>query len=293
MMQGQDIGQVAFPLTLVSSLTPNRNNVISDFTTTFTRPFRFKGEWEVGVTSMSYSNEINNIPTNDAGIVGIEGKLIKRSDNMIQSFNLIRQIPVGNYKSPFALTGAITDQFKNIITVGGPQVSLQDLVEFRYEGFINCLSVHVKENSHWKTDTLQFHFSKQLCSILGLNPETPSTDALTETARPPLKKYTFPRSLDMSGGVYLMYIKCDHIEDSHVAGGQTAPVLRVVPLTSSTFRAKGYTERVFEDIQWRRVTSPEIPSLTIKAHEDLGENRIKFMHGTGPLLINLQFRKIA
>jgi hypothetical protein len=293
-MQGQDKGKIEFPLTLVSSLTSSKHNVISDFTTLFTKPYRLHGEWEVGITSIAYSNEINNITCEEDSTVRIEGHLINRSNSSReQNFSLTRQIDIGNYKTPYTLTAAITKQFKNLITVGGHQVSMSDLVEIKYEGSGNNLTLYITENNHWKIAMLQFHLSKQMCSILGLDPNTPHTDVLSETAMPQVTQYTFPRTVDMSGGVYMMYIKCDHIEDSHVAGGQTAPILRVVPLTSSTFRAKGYTERVFQDVQWRAVSSIEIPSITIKAHEDLGEHRIKFQHGTGPFLINLKFRKIA
>jgi len=281
MLQAQDIGQIEFPLTLVNTLSDIQSNVTSHFTTRFDNPLKLPGEWEMGLTSVSFTNSINNIPYIEDGGIEISVELTENGTQI--TGGVITSLEVGNYRSIEILISSILGAGKNIRLDNNKTVNLHTLINMEYNGITNKIRLFTTNSAVNSLSKLQITFSKQICSMIGLD------NPIVTINNTPFS-CVFPRSVDINAGVYLMYIMCDHMEYSYV-GNTTAPILRIIPIAAE-IRHTGYVTLSFEDIQWRKLTQNFISDITIKAHEDLHGNRIKFSHGVGPLVLNLKLRKI-
>lgn len=284
MFQAYDTGKLELPLTLTNALTHVEGNVISHFKTRYKPPLRFHGQWEIGLTSICFSNNINNIPYEDSGLVKLKIVVVERSSSStLQKINS-KHLELGNYRTIDALVRDILMLWKHMrVARGKPRLDLADIIKFEHNPATNKLTMKGLNHVRYKLSELSLEFSPQLCAILGLDSNQPIASFEGQN-------FTFPRTVDVNAGVYYMYVLCDQVEHSYV-GDRSAPLLRVVPLAGQ--KQEGFRHIQFNDIQWRRLTHEELPEIEIKLHEDLSGNRIKFMHGGEPVVINVKLRKVG
>lgn len=293
-MQGQDVGENVQDLTLVSTLARGDHNQISDFSTRLDHPLRLEGDWKVGVTSVSFSKNINNLPYLEDGFVKIsmvyyEPYQTGGSDRYEGDADTFMR--PGNYLSPQGLVQAIYENTRaisltNIVSGKVKIMALEDFVSITFNQPTG--KMHFDLIPDTGMDTVRLVFSNRLKVIIGLGRNALTMSRLGE-------RHTIaPRGVDINAGVYMMFIKTNIIEHGFV-GERGAEVLKTVPLTGLT-RTEGYTNIQFPNIEWRSV-KPDIQFLreiTIKVDEDLTEqnNPIKFSENTAPVLLELKFRKV-
>jgi len=287
MIQGQDIGQEVLDFTLVSSLTSVPGSTTSNFTTRYPVAPILNGLWKVGLTSMSFTKNINNIPETTDGLINLNVILTR---NRVQySSQISHNISVGIYATPDILIKEIYKIFKSVeLLATGKEsiiIPLETLMTLEFHPPTSMLSVEV---SYEQVDAIEFDCSTMLRNMLGL------TGPLNLTRQN--RTFSFPRNVDIKAGVYIMYIMCDSIEQSFT-GEITSQLLRSVgiPPRSEFDDSSGYTSLTFDDVQWRSVKfgTDKLSRINIKILEDPLGGQIKFPHGGPPVMLNLKFVKVA
>ena len=274
----EDYFYVTLPSNSSMDLYPQ--NKANHFTTKLHKPLKLDGDWDVGLSEISYPRTWYNVLPSDKMEWTVYSTASYHPDLGESLTTRINQhlLPVGNYK------------MQNYTLPTGVYKSIQTLVyQFRQtmrDGIGNKHNaINVFENTTTKTLTLaiggrhHIWMSRPLAEAMGLPEEN------IETPLGP-GRYYGKRMVNISPNLHSMYVYSDLIRPRHV-GDTAAPLLRTVPLESSGNTPENQNV-VFNHIYFLPIIRHDIPTIEIDIRDDIGRP-VPFEDSR--LLVTLVFRR--
>ena len=285
-----------FYVTLPSNVKSFEDNTVTNFKTKLASRLEFKGDWDVGLASMSYTLSWYNLPRK-------EYIKIRYFDGGTQV--LASQIPIypGRYDKIQDLLEIIQYQTKRFkekekITINLPEFKLHEKTRLLYCIFgVHKNRLVFPEMSEYLSHLLGFN-KKELDAFVGtklLEYETELND-IEVTKRPtwypteiPGQKLTHFNAQDpfeLSGGYHSLFVYCDIVRPSYV-GDSFTQLLRFVEIP----QGYSYGDQIvltYPDTHYLPVMTKEFETIEIDIKDDTGQ-RIPFEFGR--TIIVLHFRK--
>lgn len=276
------------------------SNVISEFTTKLPLDIDLPGTWQVALCNIAYQRTWGNVSTQDEGTIRL--KLYQKTPGpkgvFAPKLKVQGALEPGHYTTAEALIKAIYDKFECLeIWESDPSVRSQKWTTFRLRDILdiqsntNRLTFSMKENPYC-CHALTLSLSTNLANLIGFQEfnsdtrrnlnirlalnggnEIPKTKALTGI-------------LNLKSGIHSLFCYSSLVRNSMV-GDTQVPLLRIVPVRGSD---GDYIYETFEDRQYLPLASHRFSTIQVLIGDRLG-NRIKFSHGSAPVIMVLHFRR--
>ena len=227
------------------------DNTVARYTTKLTNTVELEGEWEVGLTEISFPSEVENV-------IGGHCYYDVYYDELLRTIAM----PAKHYKRMRRLIDDLHKQQRL-------QVPLADhepfLAQFVYE------EGKIRMNLHTRFGVL---FSPDLAHLLGFEPDVKYRRNIVVAKQLP----------NMIGHVHSAYVYCDLLE--HVTVGDTkAPLLRIVDRPS---QKRGNIHRVLNPILYVPLQKKCFDTVEINIMTDTGVP-VPFLFGKS--FVVLEFRR--
>jgi len=281
--------QTDFYLHLISdaSLDYYPSNVISNFTTKFSREINLKGQWQVALCNISYHKTWGNISTRDEG--GCLLRLYQKTNTLEPKGKLHAMLEPGQYSTPQSLIDALLKAFTNI-KQGEEEFNLEDILSITHNVHTNKLSFGMKQNSYG-CDALKLTLSPTILNLMGHHEytNTKSRDLDIRLALIPGKEeLTFTGIVDLRSGIHNIFCYSSLVRNVTV-GDTQAPLLRIIPVLGGDGE---YVYQTFEDRQYLPVVTNNFNTANSLIGDRFG-NKIKFEHGSAPVILVLHLKRVA
>ena len=278
-------------------------NVISEFTTKLAEEQTLNGQWEVALCNIFYHRTWVNIASEEDGKcalflwqtqTGGKGEI-----SYVKRLSMEAHLAPGCYATPKALISAIYAQYKFLRKWNRGRgdtrefFSLSEVLDISHDVSTNKLSFAIKENSY-SCHGVSLSFSPRLLDLMGhvdhieKNDETVrvmSVDVALDGDLPQRK--TLERAINLSAGIYNLFVYSSLVQNTSV-GDTQAPLLRIVPVRGDVGE---YLYETFDDRQYIPLQSHAFNIIDVLIGDRFG-NRIKFNHGSAPVILVLHFRRV-
>lgn len=284
-------------------------NVTSEFTTHLAQEENLTGQWEVALCNIFYHRTWVNIPTAADGSCAL--MIWEREDGPRTSFvkrlKIEAHLEPGSYSTPKALISALFEKFRFLErwdsgkANGHNYFALSEILDISHNVSTNKLSFAVKENPY-SCDGIKLNFSTTLMDLIGhveyinVPPDIHKrVDSIQialapgeseEPTAPP--KITLGRTTNLHAGIYNLFIYTNLVENQPVGDSQ-AQLLRIVPVQGEVGE---YLYEAFEDRQYVPLHSNTFNSIQVLIGDRFG-HRIKFNHGSAPVILVLHFKRVS
>ena len=279
-------------------------NVTSEFTTRLAQEEVLFGEWEVALCNIYYHRTWVNIATPEDGKLDIilyertgSGDMDKRQRN-------VAVLEAGSYSTPKALISAIYDNFKFIQrwdsakTEDKNYFALSEILDISHNPSTNKLSFALKENEY-ACHGISFNFSDTLLDLMGHMELMDGSGARLKAVALKLQndpndnnaqhaRKTLSRTTNMQAGIHNLFCYSSLVQNTTV-GDVQVPLLRIVPVRGDV---GDYLYETFEDRQYIPLQSNNFNSIQVLIGDRFG-NRVKFSHGSAPVILVLHFKRVA
>lgn len=291
-----------FYMHLISDASLNYfpSNVISEFTTKLPHEVDLPGTWQVALCNIAYQKTWGNISTRNEGTIRLKLYQKTSGEKGIYEPKLKVQgvLDPGHYATAEALTKAIYDQFEGLKRWdSNPSVShkwttfrLRDILDIIPQ-HSNKLSFSVKENPY-SCDALTLYLSSNLANLIGFQEFTSATQrnlkiqlALNGGDEIPKTK-ALSGIMNLNSGIHSLFCYSSLVRNTMV-GDTQVPLLRIVPVQGND---GDYIYETFEDRQYLPLASHRFSTIQVLIGDRLG-NKIKFSHGSAPVIIVLHFKR--
>lgn len=287
-----------------SSLSYYPNNVISEFTTKLSQEVNLPGQWKVALCNISYHKTWGNITTLDDGSCGL--KVFWKTDGpkgvLLPLLKISAALEPGMYSSPESLINAIYTKFERLkrfdsnSSVQGTWFQLKDILDITHNARSNKLTFAMKSNPY-SCAALTLNFSQTLLDILGHREylDTPTGNIRDNSLKLALqhengvpRTKTLSTIMNLNAGIHNIFCYSDLVKNVRV-GDTQAPLLRIIPVHTGSDGE--YVSETFEDRQYLPVALHTFNTIRVLLGDRLGR-RIKFSHGSAPVILLLHFKRI-
>lgn len=232
----------------------HRENTTSSYTTHFSNPLLFDGNYEVALSEIHYPHSFLNIfPDNRRPIF-----LKKRVGRKYKTYS----IRLKGYFSPESLVKTINDKWQNSNLEIGSTIAYS---ENTHRFTIQCAR------------TEEIKLSGNICNQLGFAFNSVSINRGAELTS------SAPADLDFMGHIFYVYISC--IKE-YLIGNQYAKLLRLISVQGK------HGDNIYESYPlpyYHELNSKNVNSIDLSIRDMVG-NPIRFEYGT--VIMKLHFRKI-
>lgn len=293
-----------FYLHLISdaSLDYFPSNVISEFTTKLPHNVDLPGTWEVALCNIAYQKTWGNISTQSEGAIQL--KLYQKTPGPKGIFEpklkVQGALEPGHYTTTEALTKAIYDKFEGLkIWDSDPSVShkwttfrLRDILEIApQQSNSNKLTFTMKDNPY-SCHALTLRLSPNLANLIGHQEFTSAAQrnlkiqlALNGGDEIPKTK-AVAGIMNLNSGIHSLFCYSSLVRNT-IVGDTQVPLMRIVPVHGS---GGDYIYETFEDRQYLPLASNHFSTIQVLIGDRLG-NKIRFSHGSAPVIMVLHFRR--
>ena len=290
------------------------NNVTSEFTTQLAEEVALSGQWEVALCNIYYHRTWVNIATPEDGTCGLilwqrheDGQKITH-DKMVKSAATLEP---GSYSTPTALISAIYEKHRFLERWDAQKSSthkyfaLSEVLDISHNVSTNKLTFAMKENPY-SCDGISLHFSSTLLDLMGhveyddpphntqrssviqmlLTPGTITDKDVPGV--PSSQRKTLERTINLSAGIQNLFCYSSLVKNIPV-GDTQAPLLRIVPVQGAVGE---YLYETFDDRQYIPLRENNFRTIDVLIGDRFGK-RIKFNHGSAPVILVLHFKRVA
>jgi len=215
------------------------------------------------------------------------------------------ELEPGSYSTPAALISAIFDKYRclerwdSAKTTEHKYFALSEVLDISHNVSTNKLSFAIKENPY-SCDGITLRFSTTLLDLMGhveyVDPpantmrvediQIASADASDVNDAPPRK--ILKRTTNLQAGIYNLFCYSTLVQNTLV-GDTHAPLLRIVPVRGDVGE---YLYETFDDRQYLPLQSNNFNVINVLIGDRLG-NKIKFNHGSAPVILVLHFKRVS
>lgn len=274
------------------------SNVISDFTTKFSHEINLKGSWQVALCNISYHKTWGNITTREEGECYL--KLYQKSASGVKSIfaakaKLFASLEPGQYSTPEALIKALFAAFQNIKRWDSDSnhFNLEDILSISHNANTNKLTLSMKKNV-FKCDALTLRLSPTILNLMGHHEYNGDSRRIVDirlVAVPEkgmVTEKTLSGIVNLRSGIHNMFCYSSLVRNVKV-GDTQAPLLRIIPVLGED---GAYVYQTFEDRQYLPVAMNTFNTAKTLIGDRFG-NKIKFDHGSAPVIIVLHLKRVA
>jgi len=288
-----------FYLHLISdaSLDYYPSNVISDFTTKFTHEVNLKGQWQIALCNISYHKTWGNITTRDEGLCYL--KLYQKSIGMKSILEpkakLHATLEPGQYSTPAALIDGLLGAFANIKRWDSSTetyFNLNDVLDITHNSHSNKIVFRMKKNSY-RCDALTLKLPPTILNLMGhheyIDSKRVNDIQLAMVAEQGIQSTKILSGIvNLRSGIHNMFCYSSLVRNVTV-GDTQAPLLRIIPVLGED---GDYIYQTFEDRQYLPVATNNFNTVKLLIGDRFG-NKIKFQHGSAPVIIVLHLKRTA
>ena len=278
-------------------------NVISEFTTKLAKEQILNGQWEVALCNIFYHRTWVNIASEEDGKCALflwQTQEDKGEITHVKRLSIESHLAPGCYATPEALISAIYAQYRFLRkwNAGSGDTheffSLSEVLDISHDVSTNKLSFAIKENPY-SCHGVSLSFSPRLLDLMGhvehieKNRETVrvmSIDVALNGTLPQRKR--LERSTNLNAGIYNLFVYSSLVQNTSV-GDTQAPLLRIVPVRGDVGQ---YLYETFDDRQYIPLQSNAFNAIDILIGDRFG-SRIKFNHGSAPVILVLHFKRVS
>ena len=279
-------------------------NVTSEFTTKLAQEEILSGQWEVALCNIYYHRTWVNIANSADGKLDIYLYEKLSTGKVQQRKRSVAFLERGSYSTPNALISAIYEEFKFIKRWDSQQsddkkfFALREILEISHNASTNKLSFGIKENKYL-CHSISLKFSKTLLELMGhdemldassseYKPIELVLDGVLSDNNDMVARKTLSRPTNMQGGIYNLFCYSSLVQNTTV-GDVQAPLLRIVPVRGDV---GDYLYETFEDRQYIPLQSTTFNTIEMLIGDRFG-NRVKFNHGSAPVILVLHFKRVS
>jgi len=275
------------------------SNVISKFTTKLSREVNLPGKWQVALCNISYHKTWGNISTRDEGKCYL--KLYRRTLGMKAvlepKVKLQASLEPGSYSTPEALTEALLASFQNIkrwdsnASLDESLFNLEDILGISCSN--NSLSFRIKKN-HYRCDALTLQLSPTILNLMGHREYGENSERVTHIKLAIIPEHgieatkTVAGTVNLKPGIHNLFCYSSLVRNVTV-GDTQAPLLRIIPVRGEDGE---YVYETFEDRQYLPVASNHFNTTNTLIGDRFG-NKIKFDHGSAPVILVVHMKRVA
>lgn len=282
------------------------NNVISEFTTKLPHDVNLPGQWQVALCNISYHKTWGNITTRDEGECGL--KLWRKTEGpkgvLVPIAKICASIEPGSYATPQTLIDALYGIFEKLKrwdadpSIGQDFFALRDVLDISHDVHTDKLTFTMKENPY-RCDAVTLKLSSTLLSLTGHEEYGHTNTDGSATQRTSIslalngdngvsKSKTLTRIVNLKAGIHNIFCYSNLVKNITV-GDTQAPLLRIIPVRGKDGE---YVYESFEDRQYLPLGTNNFNTIDVLIGDRFG-NRIKFNHGSAPVILVLHLRRIA
>jgi hypothetical protein len=292
-----------FYLHLISDASLNYfpSNVISEFTTKLPHEVDLPGSWQVALCNIAYQKTWGNISTEREGKIRL--KLYQKTSSgpkgiFEPKLKVQGVLDPGHYATTEALIKSIYDKFEGLI-IWDPEVvtshkwttfRLRDVLDISPQQSNNKLAFAMKENPY-HCHALTLSLSPTLANLMG-HQEFTTGGQRNHHVRLALNDDEIPKTkalnaiINLNSGINSLFCYTSLVRNT-IVGDTQVPLLRIVPVHGSD---GDYIYETFEDRQYLPLASHRFSTVQVLIGDRLG-NRIKFSHGSAPVIMVLHFSR--
>ena len=273
-----------FTIDLISNASMEifSENTMASFPNQLSQPIQLQGEWQVALTSLSFSSNINNV---NAGEIVVYTNSRTETDESRNQSGQNRKIRTGIYNS-----------WENLVT---EIVRIASLKQFdrRFDKVTQKLTLKFGKN-----EGLSFQ-DNEIPSILGFKgTPDPSNSGFVqigykknvENGNPNApNRHLANFTVDITCGSQLIFVYIDIIEYQHV-GDSRAPVLKIIESerrlrNGSLNTVTPVHHKTFTNLDYKRLLSNNIQNIKVELRNETGKH-LPFT-GIGKVVVSLKFQR--
>lgn len=276
------------------------SNVISEFTTKLPHEVNLPGIWQVALCNIAYQKTWGNISTQNEGT--IELKLYQKTPGPKGIFEPKLKVQgvlePGHYTTIEALTKAIYDKFEGLkiweasVSHKWTTFRLRDILDIAPQpSNSNKLTFSMKANPY-SCHAMTLCLSPNLANLIGFQEFTSATQrnlkiqlALNGGDEIPQTK-VLTGIMNLNSGIHSLFCYSGLVRNT-IVGDTQVPLLRIVPVRGSD---GDYIYETFEDRQYLPVALHRLSTIQVLIGDRLG-NKIRFSHGSAPVIMVLHFKR--